>query len=239
VSSNLAGCAISSPYARASRVRPASKKAPPCDPSNGAEPLLRPRRIVADWCLTPGFRAKITGDDSGAGEPHGADRFGEHVHPACEAVRKFKMAWISAVRPSRQLRSLFSGRAQRGPVDSFLRARDFLGASKASLMLRSAEEPAPGLNWGRVSKHAQPQCSQFPDSLLRRRSSRRTEVRNRLSWRGSIVALSSVFSAWRLIGTSVAGSSPSGVASDCSANPASEEIDQHGCQPDREHDQPR
>src|SRR5438270_140376 len=42
---------------------------------------------------------------------------------------------------------------------SFLRMRKSLMPSKDYLMLRAPAEPAPGLNWGRVSKHAPPLCS--------------------------------------------------------------------------------
>ena len=67
---------------------------------------------------------------------------------------------FSIVRPSRRPRSLSSGRAERGPVGGLLRMRSFLNAIKG---LPDAEErptePAPGLNWGRVSKHAPPCCN--------------------------------------------------------------------------------
>jgi hypothetical protein len=67
-----------------------------------------------------------------------------HRHARGGTVRRLRIGWIGAVRPSRHL------------LHSFLRMRGFLNPLKDFLMLRSAE--------GRVSKHAYPRCSQFPDS---------------------------------------------------------------------------
>src|SRR5262245_23937053 len=73
------------------------------------------------------------------------------------------------MRPSRQPRSLSSGRALPGPVGSFLRMRNFLNAIKELPHAEGAPFETPPAaapqDKGRVSKHAPPRCSQFPYSL--------------------------------------------------------------------------